>query len=150
MAYAFLAVCHALAGAVWLGAMVYTCFVLNPRAHTYFRSDKDFESFILTVSHGARWLVICALASMAATGGALMALHGPSPRPSWLLLMALKIGLFCAATVLFWYVSWRLWPARVFATVEEAPAFQKTFSRWARVMIAIASSAMVLGVLAHA
>lgn len=150
MIHAFLAVCHVLASAAWLGAMVYSCFFLTPRAHAYFSSDREFESFILTVSHGARWLVLCALGTISATGLALLALPGASPRPpSWWVFVALKMALWMAAAALFWYVSWRLWPARVFATANEVPAVQKSFARWARVMIALVTSAMILGILAH-
>ena len=45
----------------WLGAMVYSLFVLHPQAHRYFRTETEFEAFIVAVSGGARWKVLLAL-----------------------------------------------------------------------------------------
>jgi hypothetical protein len=47
------------------------------------------------------------------------------------------------------YVSWRLWPARIFALPAEVPHFQRAFRRVAVTKIAIAGLGMALGVLSH-
>ena len=141
---------HVLAGVVWLGAMVYSFFVLHPRAHAYFPKDADFEVFIATMSRGARYPVLAALALIGLSGAALLPLRWPETVSApWLVLMGVKVLLFLAALGLFVYVSWRLWPARLFALPAEVPHFQRAFRRAAMAMMGIASLAMVLGVLAH-
>jgi uncharacterized membrane protein len=147
---ALLAVTHVLAGAAWLGAMVYSYFVLHPRARSYFPRDADFEPFIAAVSRGARYPVLAGLALIGLSGMGLLLVRWPgSPPLTWLVLMAAKVLLFLAAVGLFGYVSWRLWPARIFALPAEVPGLQKTFRRVARVMILLAGLGMALGVLAH-
>lgn len=150
IAYALVAIVHVLAGAAWMGAMFYSFFVLHPRAHAYFRKPADFESFIASVSHGSRWQVIAAFAVLAGSGSAMLFLHWPVELTVWwLAVMAAKLGLFALALGLFIHVSWRLWPARVFATAEELPWIHRTFRRHQMVMIAIAALSMALGILAH-
>ena len=61
----------------------------------------------------------------------------------------MKAGLLLAASALFAYTSWRLWPARVLATADEIPEFQRAFRRVALAMIGLAAAALALGVLAH-
>jgi len=53
-----LAVAHVLAGAAWLGAMLYSLLVLHPRARAFFGSPRQFEDFISYVAAGARWKVL--------------------------------------------------------------------------------------------
>src|SRR5262249_20504327 len=108
------AIGHALAGAAWFGSMVYSLTVLQPRAARFFATAGQFEEFIAVVSAGARWKVLAAFAFVAVTGLGLFFLRLPGPVSSlWWVLIAAKVGLFLAALALFWYVSWRLWPARV-------------------------------------
>lgn len=150
VAYFGVAAVHLLAGAVWLGAMFYSLFVLHPRARGYFKNSSEFESFILTVSHGARWKVIGALASIGLSGGLLLYERWPLLRsPLWVWLMCLKTLMFVAALLLFVYTSWSLWPRRVFAASEELPAVHRTFQRVGLMMILLASLSMILGVAAH-
>ncbi|MCA9699945.1 MAG: hypothetical protein KC431_20640, partial [Myxococcales bacterium] len=50
---AFILGVHVLGGGVWVGAMVFSIFVLHPRAEHFFARARDFEAFIFTVVHGA-------------------------------------------------------------------------------------------------
>lgn len=143
------AVVHTLTGALWLGAMAYSFFLLQPRARVYFSDPAAFESFMATVSHGTRWKVLGALGLLAGSGGILMAERWREPRAvAWLVLIGLKTALVLAATALFVYVSWRLWPARVLAAAWEIPRIQRAFRWAAAVLLTLAASALVLGVLA--
>jgi hypothetical protein len=145
-----LAVVHVLAGAAWFGAMFYSFFVLHPRAHAYFKRETEFESFITAVSAGARYAVLSALGLIGLTGAALIWLRWPEPpSPRWLVFIGAKVVLWTVALGLFVYVSWRLWPARLFAVEAEIPHIQEAFRRVAVTMIAIAGLSMALGVLAH-
>lgn len=143
------AVLHVLSGAAWLGAMAYSFFILHPRARAYFADLAAFESFMVAVSHGARWKVLGALGLLGLSGGVLLGARARQPLSAvWLALMGVKLALLLAASALFVYVSWRLWPARLFVSAEEIPHFQQAFRRAAVLMMALAASAMVLGVLA--
>jgi hypothetical protein len=145
-----LAIVHALAGATWLGAMVYSFAVLHPHAHRYFRQETEFEAFIAAISHGARWPVLLALALLAGSGAGLVAWSGPElPSPLWMALVAGKAVALTAALILFLYTSWRPWPARIFAAPDEIPSFQRAFRRVAITMITLASVSTAGGVLLH-
>jgi uncharacterized membrane protein len=89
--YTLVAITHVLAGSVWLGAMVYSLFVLHPQAHLYFQTETEFEAFIASVAHGARWKVLLALSVIAASGLALTFVRWPQPGSGrWLVLVVVK------------------------------------------------------------
>ena len=145
-----LALAHALAGAAWFGSMFYSLTVLQPRAARFFATPGQFEAFITAVSAGARWKVLGAFTFMGVTGLGLLVLRWPaSQSSSWLAVVAAKVVLFLAALVVFWYVSWRLWPARVLALPEEVPGLQRRFRRVGWAMIVLVGLNIVLGVVAH-
>lgn len=147
--HSLFAVIHVLAGAAWLGAMIYSFFILHAGAKKFFRHESDFEAFITTVSHGTRWKVILGFSIIGVSGLGLILTRWPEVASKWwMALLAGKLALFVAAVVLFVHVSWRMWPARVFATAEEYSQVQRTFRRVAAVMIAIAGLGIILGVLA--
>jgi len=52
------------------------------------------------------------------------------------------------ATAIFWYVSWRHWPQRVFATTAELPKLQARLVTLATTMLGLAGTAFALGVIA--
>src|SRR5262245_15698980 len=144
------AVGHVLAGAAWFGSMFYSLTVLQPRAARFFATPGQFEEFIAVVSAGARWKVLAAFAFVAVTGLALLVLGRPGPVSSlWWALVGAKLGLFLAALAVFWYVSWRLWPARVVALPEEVPGIQRRFRRIGWSMIVLVGLNLVLGIIAH-
>jgi uncharacterized membrane protein len=143
-----LAMVHVLAGAAWLGAMFYSFFVLHPRGQRYFARLTDFEGFVATLSQGARWKVLGAMAIIGVTGVGLVAFNGDWSWCRWTVL-AMKALAFVTCLVLFWNVSWRLWPARILATEEEIPHFHRLFRRSAAALLGLVGLSMLLGVLAH-
>jgi uncharacterized membrane protein len=148
--YSLAAITHVLAASAWLGAMVYSLFVLHPQARHYFRSETEFEAFIVAISGGARGKVLLALSVIAASGVALVFARWPHPASRiWLGLVVVKVGLFAAALGLFVYTSWHLWPARLFAAPADLSRYQRTFRRVGFAMISLAALSMVLGVLLH-
>jgi hypothetical protein len=87
---------------------------------------------------------------MGTTGLALIPLGRPDPVTAlWVGLVVAKAALFLAALAVFWHVSWRLWPARIFATGNEVPAIRRRFRRAAFTLITLAASNIALGVVAH-
>jgi hypothetical protein len=145
------AVAHGLAGAAWFGAMFYSLYVLQPRARRYFPDLRQLESFITTLSHGGRWQVLGAFGIVGSSGIGLFLLHMPdSMSVAWLWFVCAKLALFLAAFALFVHVSWRLWPARVLATHDEIPQFQKKSRQLARLMLLLIGLSMVAGICMHA
>jgi hypothetical protein len=140
---------HLLLGAGWFGAMAYSLFVLQPKAARYFATDDaEHETFLTTLADGARWKVVGLLAAVAGTGAGLAALAGHRSGWWWALLAA-KVGLLAAAGAGFWLVSWRYWPARVFALPAELPGIRRRFRRVALGLLGCAAAASVLGALLH-
>jgi hypothetical protein len=143
---------HTLGGGVWVGAMVFSIFVLHPRAEQYFERNTDFESFIFTVVHGARWKVFSGIVAILASGVGLSVWPGHAIKADdglWLGFYALKLALFCVSAGLFVYVSWVLWPKRAFATAAELPAIKAHFMRVGVVMVVANTLNIGLGIAAH-
>lgn len=143
---------HVLGGGVWVGAMVFSIFVLHPRAEQYFERDADFESFIFTVVHGARWKVFAGVVAILLSGIGLSVWPGhaiASDDSMWLTLYILKLALFCVSAGSFGYVSWVLWPKRTFATAQELPAIKAHFMRVGVVMVVANALNVALGIAAH-
>jgi hypothetical protein len=59
--------------------------------------------------------------------------------------VALKAAGLCAAAGLFAHVSWRLWPARLFAGADELETHRLRFRRSAAILTAIVALEFVLG-----
>lgn len=150
LASALVTALHVVGGGVWVGAMVFSVLILHPRAESFFKRSADFEDFIFHVVHGARWKVLAGIVVIALSGAAL-ALARPAPAPpAWTPLLALKLALFAASLGLFLYVSWVLWPRRLFAAEAELPPIRRRFWWVGVVMIACNTANMGLGLLARA
>jgi hypothetical protein len=140
---------HALAGAAFFGSMFYSFYVVQPRSRLFFAQRRDFESFLASLAQGARYKVLLAFTLLGISGLALLFVR-PSAMSSfgWLVL-GVKGVLFLAALVLFGYVSWHLWPVRLFALPEELPHLDRVF-RWAAfAMLILVGLSFFLGTLAH-
>jgi hypothetical protein len=138
---------HLLLGAGWLGAMSYSLFMVQPKAARYFRADDDaHEEFVTTLASGARWKVVGLLAALAATG-VVLALLAPGRTAGWWAGIAAKAGLLLLASAVFWWVSWRAWPARVFALPAERPRWRLRFRLAGLALMGCAGLASLFGVL---
>lgn len=139
---------HAVAAAVWLGAMAYSLGVVQPRARE-FLGEATYESFAATLAAGARWRVLGLCAFLAATGGGLVALHGQARGGWWWALIGAKtVALAIAVAVVAW-VSWRLWPQRVLAAPSELGGVRGRFAAAALTLVALVAVAVVLGIAAR-
>jgi uncharacterized membrane protein len=146
VAYAALVVIHTGLAAVWLGGMTYSLTVLQPKAARFFASDDDrHEEFVASIAQGNRWKVIGFIAALAGSGIALWILDGYEDTAAH----AVKAGLLAAAAVIFWYVSWRHWPRRVFALPEERPELRRQLRMLAWAMTLLVGTAFVIGVSAN-
>lgn len=144
------AAAHVAVGAVWLGAMTYSIAVVQPRAARLLGRDR-FEELAVTLAAGARWTVLAMCAATALTGAGLAGLVYADGRPgaAWIGAVAAKTALLLATVAVFGYVSWRLWPARLFALPAELPGLHRAFKRAAYVLIGLVGANLVLGVAAH-
>lgn len=139
---ALVAVIHAGLAAAWLGWMAYSLFVIQPKlARFYARDDESREALTVMIASGNRWKVLGLIAVIGASGIVLWLL---TSAPLWIVLA--KTVLLVVATGIFWYVSWRHWPRRVFATTAERPLLQRRLRMLATTMLALAGTAFVLGV----
>jgi hypothetical protein len=142
---------HTGIGAVWLGSMVYSLGVAQPRIGRLFGDPAKAEEVYRELAAGNRWRVVAMIAFLGLSGAALLLSDGDggSDRTAtWWALIAAKVGLLIAAAGGFWWVSWRGWPARVFALPAELPALQSRFRRVAIGMTALVAAAFALGVVA--
>jgi uncharacterized membrane protein len=142
---AFLTTVHAGTAAVWLGAMLYSLFVVQPRAAA---TLDDPEPLSVALAAGARWKVITVCAILAASGAGLIAIED-DPSTAWSVLVALKTALLIAAIALFARVSWRMWPARLFALPEELPRHRRRFRVAALALTGMVAIAFALGTVAQ-
>ena len=138
------AVVHAGLAAAWVGGMAYSLFVVQPKLQRFFGPDEENrEALTAVIASGNRWKVLGLVAVIAATGLALLWL---TDGPWWI--HVVKTVLLLTAAAIFWYVSWRHWPRRIFATTAERPGLQRQLRLLATVMLVMAGTAFALGVAA--
>ena len=144
----------------WLGSMGYSLFVVQPRiaracervtepGRQALPDPERAEELYRELAAGNRWPVVALISVLALSGVGLVIVHD-GRSDGWWLLVGLKALLLVAAAGLFWWVSWRGWPRRIFALPEELPAEQARFRRVALVMASVVGLAFLAGVvLAH-
>jgi Flp pilus assembly protein TadB len=135
---------HAGVAALWLGAMAYSLFNVQPKLARMVDGDEEkAEDAQRILAHGNRWTVVAMIGVLWASGAALVAL-----RPGNWPVVAVKAALLAAATGIFWWVSWRAWPRRVFALPAELPAVRRRFRVAAVGILALVAAAFALSYLA--
>jgi hypothetical protein len=141
---ALVAVIHAGLAAAWVGGMAYSLFVVQPKVARFYGKDEDSrEALTAVLASGNRWKVLGLIAAIGASGIVLWLIVDTS-----LWIHVVKTVLLIIASGIFWYVSWRHWPRRIFATAAERPALQRQLRILATTMLALAATAFALGVLA--
>lgn len=138
---------HTGIGAVWLGSMVYSLGVVQPRIGRLFPDPAKAEDVYRELAAGNRWRVVAIIVFLGLSGAALLV--GAADRTAtWWALIVTKALLLLAAAGGFWWVSWRGWPARVFALPAELPRLQRRFRTVALAMTALVALAFALGTVA--
>jgi hypothetical protein len=139
-------VVHSVLGAALLGGTLYSFLTVQPRAKAHFKDVRDFETFVANLAHGARWKVLTLLAAIAITGF-VDPLLSESVRPRlWWICFGIKGVLWAAVLGSFVYVSWNLWPRRIFAALTDLPAIRRKFTVMGGVILILLMIAFVLGV----
>jgi Flp pilus assembly protein TadB len=136
-----LVIVHAGLAAAWVGGMAYSLFVVQPKLKRFFGPDEESrEALTAVIASGNRYKVLALIAVIALTGVVLLLLD----HEHWWIHL-IKAVLLIAATTIFWYVSWRHWPRRVFATAAERPALQRQLYLLAGTMLVLTGTAFALG-----
>ncbi|MBW3575978.1 MAG: hypothetical protein KY450_14285 [Actinobacteria bacterium] len=146
-----LGVVHVGVAAAWLGAMLYSRAVVQPRAERFFDDPDRSEVFAVTLAIGARWKVLgmCAALGVSGVGLVVAELAGEAGRSGvWVGLMVAKAVLLAVAVAVFVHVSWRLWPARIMALPDELVVLQRRFATVALVLTGVVATGLVLGTVA--
>jgi hypothetical protein len=147
MVAALLVVGHLLVAATWFGAMGYSLGVVQPRASRLFAADpQTYELLATTLAAGARWKVVGVLAFLGGSGVGLVVVTDADARDGWWwAVVGVKAVLLIVASVVFWYVSWRMWPRRLFALPSELPQRQREFRQVGGLLAVVAGIASALG-----
>ena len=153
---AALVLVHVGVTAAWLGAMLYSIFVVQPSLAAFFTDAGEREDFATVLAAGARWKVLGLAAALALSGAGLTAIElgeADNPSDAWVVLVVAKTALLAATTALFVYVSWRLWPTRLLAHMSGSPelaGIQARFRVIGVALTALIAAGLVAGVVADA
>lgn len=131
-------IAHLTIAAVWLGSMVYSLVVVQPRVERFFPDAERREEFFVSLAHGNRRPVVTLVAALLVTDLAILVM-----RPDVRLGYGIALVLHLLAGAVFAHVSWRHWPARVFAVAEELPGFQHRLRRLAWTILGLVGAAFL-------
>jgi Flp pilus assembly protein TadB len=127
--------------------MGYSLFVVQPRIRRALPDSVSAEALYRELGAGNRWPVVGLISVLALSGVGLILVQSGHPFGWWVAVVG-KVVLLVAASGLFWWISWRAWPRRIFALPAELPREQARFRRVALAMMALVGLAFVLGVAA--
>jgi hypothetical protein len=137
--YVLAAIIHLTIAAGWLGSMAYSLLVVQPRVARFFTDDGRREEFLLALAHGNRRGVVAVVTALVLTAVAVMVTW-----PAVATAYAVALVPYAAATGVFVNVSWRHWPARVFALPGELPGFRRRLRLQAWAMLGLVGAAFAL------
>lgn len=136
---------YLLPAAVWTGSMTYSLGVVQPRSARFFTDDDHLEEFLTVLASRNRWPVVAMATTLIVSATALLVVcpwHGAR------LVYGIALALDLVATAVFANVSWRHWPARVFALPEERPDFRRRLRLSARAIWLLVGAGFVLALVA--
>lgn len=128
----------------WMGAMAYSLGAVQPKVAGFFPDPERREDFLVALAHGNRWRVVGIAAVLLGTG-VVVSVGSDGVRAAG---FAAAVGCYAVASGIFGYVSWRHWPARVFALPEELPGYQKRLRVLATVMLGLVGAGFLVSLTA--
>jgi uncharacterized membrane protein len=144
LARAVLSFTHISATIGWLGGVFFILFYVHPKSREYFDRDRDLDSFLTVLAHGARWHVLAALVAIGLSGAGLVALDGHFDATG-IAFLGNKVLALASATAVFCFETWYLWPRRVFATAAELAGELRKFRLLGFVLFSCGSAGVLLG-----
>lgn len=134
---------HGIGAALWIGSIYFSATALHQRAPKLFERPADFERFITALTDGNRARHMLA-ASSCLISGIILLFTAPHLSHTQLISAAIKGLLWSGACVTIGYISWRLWPERIFALEQELPEIKArgARARWAVLMMLILAAAL--------
>lgn len=137
-------VAHLAVAAVWFGSMCYSLAVVAPTVAGFFADEQRREEFLVTLANGNRWKVVALIAVLMSTGLAVAVDSNGWARIAY----AVAVALDAIAATIFRHVSWRHWPARVFALPEELAGYRRRLRAMAVTMAVLVGTGFVVALLA--
>ena len=136
-------VLHLAVAGIWVGSMSYSLTVVQPRLARYFPDVHERERLLITLANGNRWRVVGLIAVL---GGSGLTVVVRSVAQWTAVGFTAALVCYAGAAGVFWYVSWRHWPARVFALEAEVVGFQRRLRRLATAMLVLVAGGFVIAV----
>lgn len=141
-------VAHTLALGGWFGAQIYS--VLIVQRHPAQDEDPEyFEDFATRMAHGTRYILLAVIGVMLPTWVLLVILRAGGNvelGAAWAWLVAVKSAAILATIGLFVYLSWHVWPQRIFALRDELPAVRRRFFRLSVGILSASGLALAVGI----
>lgn len=148
MLIVILYIAHTLALGGWFGAQIYS--VLIVQRHPAQDEDPEYyEDFTTRMAHGTRYTLLAVIGVMLPTWVLLVILRAVDDvelGAAWLWLVAIKSAAILATIGLFAFLSWHVWPQRIFALRHELPAVRRRFFGLSLGILAAAGVALAVGI----
>lgn len=125
---------------LWLGSMVYSLTVVQPKIARFFPDEERREEFLVALANGNRWPVVALIGGLVVSGSVVAVAESGAMTVGY----AVAVGLDLVAAVIFYDVSWRHWPARIFALPEELPAYRRRLTVRATTMTVLVGLSYVV------
>jgi hypothetical protein len=141
---------HLWVWALYAGSLIYIYCRLFPDIRRWLGSEERFEAFSLMTADGLRWWIFGALIAAGLTGLGLAVLRsGQGGGTVWWTLLAAKTVIWVVLLIVYAYVSYVMWPRRVFVATADRPAEQRRFAAVAGVLVVLLMTELVLGAMLH-
>jgi hypothetical protein len=149
MITAILEAVHTAALASWFGCMCYSVMFVQKHPMRA-REPGVWEVFVTEMVHGVRWVVMGTMAVIFPSWVALIVIRLATQGADtlWLSLVAAKSVLLVGVVLLFVYVSYHLWPLRIFALPDELPPIDRQFMNASQGLVLTLGGALAIGVFA--
>jgi len=135
-----LAIAHLTLAASWFGSMLYSLTVVQPKVALFLPDEQRREELLTTLAQGNRWKVLPLIGALMLTAAGVALTASATVATGYLVALAL----YAAAAAVFVNVSWRHWPARVFALPEELPGFRRSLTIQARTILVLVGAAFLV------
>jgi hypothetical protein len=113
--------------------------VVQPAVDRFLTDERGREALLLELARGNRWRV-ATLIGLAMLTAVVAMLAAPRLRVGY----AVALTFYLLASGIFVNVSWRHWPARVFALPSELAGFQRRLRLQAWAILALVGLAFVI------